>query len=346
MTIFSLGISGGKPIEEYIHLAKLAEQYNFHTLSIFDDLMFKPAWPILYVVAQHTQRIQLGPSVSNPYLIHPAILAEFAVMLDEISHGRAYMGIGRGAFLDFVNVEAKRALTAVPEAVALMRHLWRHELGPFHGKVFQTTEHARLHWQPQRTSIPVMMGTWGPKMCYEAGKIADEVKAGAMWSDTYGQYMWEHIVAGAKEAGRDPREVGLVFGPLTSISEDADEAKAFAKRTLAFYLPFLSPMPEYLGVEAEFVTRVQELTRQGDMAAAMELVPQWLLDHFALYGTPHQVIEGIERMVATTHVTRIEFGMPHGPQGSERAVQLLGKHVLPHFNQKAETFRSIATPSA
>jgi 5,10-methylenetetrahydromethanopterin reductase len=331
MTIFSFGISGGKPIGEYIRLAKLAEEFNFHTLSIFDDLMFKPAWPILYVVAQHTERIKLGPSVSNPYLIHPAILAENVVMLDEISQGRAYMGIGRGAFLDFVNVEAKRALTAVPEAIELMRHLWRREQGPYQGKVFQTTDHARLHWEPERSSIPVMVGTWGPKMCHMAGKVADEVKAGAMWSDTYGQYMWEHIAAGAQEAGRDPKEVGLVFGPLTSIAEDGEEAKQFAKRTLAFYLPYLSPMPEYLGVEAEFVTRVQALTGQGDFAAAAALMPQWLLDHFALYGTPSQVIEGIERMVATTHVTRIEFGMPHGPQGSESALHLLGKHVLPYY---------------
>lgn len=335
MTIFSLGISGGKSIREYIQLAKLAEEYNFHTLSIFDDLMFKPAWPILYVVAQHTSRIQVGPSVSNPYLIHPAILAEYAAMLDEISQGRAFMGIGRGAFLDFINVEAKRALLAVPEAIGLMRHLWSRQEKPFEGKVFQATAHARLHWEPLRASMPVMVGTWGPKMCFEAGKIADEVKAGAMWSDTYGQYMWENIAAGAQAAGRNPKEVGLVFGPLTSIAEDADEAKQFAKRTLAFYLPFLSPMPEYLGVEAEFIERVQTLTGQGDFVGAAALIPEWLLDHFALYGTPEQVIASIERMVATTAVTRIEFGMPHGPQGSESAVHLLGRHVLPHFAKVA-----------
>jgi 5,10-methylenetetrahydromethanopterin reductase len=331
MIQFSFGISGGKSIGEYIRLAKLAEEHNFHTLSIFDDLMFKPAWPILYVVAQHTTRIRVGPSVSNPYLIHPAILAEYAAMLDEISQGRAYMGIGRGAFLDLVNVESTRAITAVREAIELMRHLWRRQATPYQGKVFQATDHARLHWEPERPSIPVMVGTWGPKMCHMAGKLADEVKAGSMWSDTYGNYMWEHIAAGAQEAGRNPGEVGLVFGPLTSISANANEAKAVARRTLAFYLPYLAPMPEYLGIEAELVQRVQKLTTQGDYAAASALVPQHALDHFALYGTPNQVITEIERMLATTPVTRIEFGMPHGPEGSEAAIHLLGKHVLPHF---------------
>jgi alkanesulfonate monooxygenase SsuD/methylene tetrahydromethanopterin reductase-like flavin-dependent oxidoreductase (luciferase family) len=127
-------------------------------------------------------------------------------------------------------------------------------------------------------------------MCYAAGKIANEVKAGAMWSDTYGQYMWEHIAAGAQAAGRDPSEVGLVFGPLTAIAEDADEAKQFAKRTLAFYLPYLSPIPEYLGVEAEFVARVQALTGQNNFAAAAELnIMQVRIARSRLAGDPADV---------------------------------------------------------
>src|SRR5437870_12375338 len=113
MPQLSIGISGRKPLSDYVALAQLAEQYGFHTLSIFDDLMFKPAWPILFVVAQHTARIRIGPSVCNPYLIHPAILAANTALLDEISEGRAYLGIGRGAFLDFLELEAVNPITAV-----------------------------------------------------------------------------------------------------------------------------------------------------------------------------------------------------------------------------------------
>ena len=320
-------------MREYITLAKLAEKYDFHTLSIFDDLMFKPAWPILFTVAQHTQRIRLGPSVSNPYLIHPAILAENAVLLDEISGGRAYLGIGRGAFLDFLEVETPRPISAVREAIELARRLWRGDRSAYHGRVFHATELAHLMWEPERADIPIMVGTWGPKMCRMAGALADEIKAGSMWSAKYGNYMWEHIEAGARDAGRDPQEVGLVFGPLTSISEDREVARTFAQRTLAFYLPYLAPMPEFVGVEPEEVARVQAATSSGDIDAAAALVSDLALEQFALYGTPHDVIEQIERMVDATHVTRIEFGMPHGPEGSETAIHLLGKDVLPHFRQ-------------
>lgn len=335
MVQLSFGINGGKSIQEYIELAQLAEYYKFDVLSIFDDLMYKPAWPILFTIAQHTQHITLGPSVCNPYLVHPSILAEYAAMLDELTGGRSYFGIGRGAFLEFVNVPTPRPITTVREAIQMIRRLWAGDSTPYHGNVFSATDAAQLAWTPERSHIPIMIGTWGPKMCKMAGGIADEVKAGSMWSDRYGNYMWEQIEAGAKEANRDPKEVGLVFGPLTAISEDREQAKLFAKQTLAFYLPYLAPMPTYIGMEDEAITRVQAATSIGDMDTAVAQISDDILGNFALYGTPQDVIDDIERMVSQTPVTRIEFGMPHGPNGSIEAIHLLGKHVVPHFSGTA-----------
>jgi 5,10-methylenetetrahydromethanopterin reductase len=331
MVQLSFGISGSKPLSDYTLLAQTAEEYGFHTLSIFDDLMFKPAWPILFAVAPHTQRIRIGPSVCNPYLMHPALLAEYAALLDEMTDGRAYLGIGRGAFLDFVAVSTPKPITTVREAIGMVRRLWRGDTAPYEGAVFHATEGAHFQFQPTRPDIPIMVGTWGPKMCRMAGGYADEVKAGSMWSDTYGRHMWEHIAAGMADTGREPDSVGLVFGPLTSISEDRAQAKAYARQTLAFYLPYLAPMPEFVGMEQEAVDRVQAATSRGDMESAVAQISDEILGHFALYGVPDDIIAEIERMTSETNVTRIEFGMPHGPDGSDAALHLLGKQVLPQF---------------
>lgn len=329
MVKLSFGVTGNKTKEEHIQLARLAEEYGFYAFSVFDDLMFKPAWPILYLIAQHTSRILIGPSVSNPYLIHPAVLAEYALLLDEFSDGRAYMGIGRGAFLDFIGVQTPKAITTVREAITMMQRLWQGDTSPYEGKVFSANEAAHLTWEPLRNDMPIMVGTWGPKMCFMAGELANEVKAGSMWSVRYAKHMWSHIEAGATAAGRNPQEVGLVMGPLTAIDEDADLAQTFARRTLAFYLPYLSPVPEFLGVEPELIQRVKALS--GDITAAAALISDDLLNEFALYGTPADIVEKIKRMVADAPVTRIEFGMPHSPNGSLEAIHLLGKQVLPHF---------------
>ena len=176
-----------------------------------------------------------------------------------------------------------------------------------------------------------MVGTWGPKMGRMAGGLADEVKAGSCWSAAYSQHLWAHISAGAEEAGRAPDSVGLVLGPLTSISEDREASEQFARRTLVFYLPYLNPMPQFIGVEAEELERVRVAAAGGDVDKAASLVSQHTLDNFALYGDADDCIAQIERMVDETAVRRIEFGMPHGPEGSAAAIRLLGEKVAPHF---------------
>ncbi len=267
MVQLSIGFSGSKSLNEYITLAKIVDQYGFHTLSIFDDLMFKPAWPILTLMAHHTKQVRIGPSIANPYLIHPAVLAGNIALLDELSNGRAYLGIGRGAFLDFLNLKNPKPITTVREAIGMIKRLLSGDATAYQGKIFQATEAATLQWTPPRPHIPIMVGTWGPKMCAMAGELADEVKAGPMWSVKYAHFMGEHIKKGAQSVGRDPNEVGLVFGPLTSISEDRETAKALARRTLAFYLPYLAPMPEKVGVEPEEIERIKAAATQADMFA-------------------------------------------------------------------------------
>jgi 5,10-methylenetetrahydromethanopterin reductase len=331
MVQLSVGVSGGKPLTEYIALARQVEGFGFQGFSIFDDLMFKPAWPILFAVAPHTSRVRLGPSVTNPYLVHPAILAGNAALLDEATGGRAYFGIGRGAFLEFLQVEMPRPITAVRESIEIARRLWQGDRTPYHGRVFTATEDAFLQWKPLRVEMPIMVGTWGPKMARMAGGLADEVKAGSCWSVAFSRHLWEHISAGAVEAGRAQDACGLVLGPLTSISEDRQAAEQFARRTLVFYLPYLAPMPEFAGVEAEELERVRAAASAGDVDKAASLLSQHTLDNFALYGNAGDCIAQIERMVDQTAVSRIEFGMPHGPEGSAAAIKLLGEKVRPHF---------------
>ncbi len=331
MVQLSIGLPGNRPLAEYGALARLVEDYGFHTLSIFDDLLFKPAWPILFHVAAQTTRVRLGPSVANPYLIHPAVLAENAALLDELSDGRAYLGIGRGAFLDTLGVGTPRPIATVREAIGLVRHLLRRETAPYAGQIFQATAGTRLTWQPPRPDIPIMVGTWGRAMGRMAGGVADEVKAGSCWSAAYGRMLGAEIASGARAAGRDLGAVRLVLGPLTAISEDRVLARDYARRTLVFYLPYLSPMPEFVGMEPELLARIGQEAARGDVERAAALISDEHLAEFALYGTPQDCIAGIERMVAETGVGRVEFGAPHGPDGPAAAIRLLGERVVPHF---------------
>ncbi len=353
----SFGSNGAPTVAEQIGLARAAEGYGFSHFSAFDDLFFRPAWPTLFSVAQHTTRIGIGPSIVNPYLTHPALIAEYAALLEEIAPGRAYLGIGRGAFLEDIGVETTRPLRALREAVALIRQLWRGERASFAGQIYQLRAGAGFHFPVPERPLPIMLGTWGERGARLGGELAEEIKAGSLWSARYAQHLWQNIQQGIARAGTSrPQEAragtsrpqeeragrandacGLVLGPLTAIAEDRAAAEACARQTLVFYLPYLAPMPQFLGMEDELLLRISARQAAGDIAGAAALIPAATLGEFALFGTPQDVIADIERLAAEAPITRVEFGMPHGPDGSAAALRLLGERVLPHFASSQPT---------
>ncbi len=333
MVRLGMALAGDKSLDETLALARLIDDCGFDTLTIYDDLMFKPAWPILTAVALNTSRVRLGPGVVNPYLVHPAILAGNVALLDELSRGRAYLGIGRGAFLEFLQVEQPKPVTALRESIEITKRLLRGDRTAYHGRMFHATEAAFFRWTPPRADVPIMVGTWGVKTTEMAGEIADEVKASAMWNAEYARRLAEHIRIGTARAGRKPTEVTLVIGPLTSIAEDRAAARAKARLALAIYLPYLHPMTEFVGVDPEVIRRVAADSSRGDYATAAGFISDDVLGRLTLCGNAHDIIGEIERMAHEVPVGRIEFGTPHGPD-EPAAIRLLGEKVLPHFHRR------------
>jgi alkanesulfonate monooxygenase SsuD/methylene tetrahydromethanopterin reductase-like flavin-dependent oxidoreductase (luciferase family) len=72
------------------------------TIWLPDQLAPRPglrwleAWTLLGALARETSRARLGPLVSPPTLRSPAVLARAAITLDQLSDGRAELGVGSG----------------------------------------------------------------------------------------------------------------------------------------------------------------------------------------------------------------------------------------------------------
>ena len=121
---FSIALQGSYPIRDYIDKAKRIEQYDFDELHVYDDLMFKPTWPLLTLIGEHTSRIKVGPGIITPQIVHPCYHAGNLAELDELTNGRAVLGIARGAFWEFLGIEKQRKpITMVREAIHIIRRL-------------------------------------------------------------------------------------------------------------------------------------------------------------------------------------------------------------------------------
>ncbi len=79
---------------ELVRLAVLAEQAGFDYVWFPHDTFMANSWVITSAVAAQTSHIQIGSVGTNPYTTNPAEIATYVATLDELSAGRAVLGLG------------------------------------------------------------------------------------------------------------------------------------------------------------------------------------------------------------------------------------------------------------
>jgi 5,10-methylenetetrahydromethanopterin reductase len=323
----SIALQSDKPVSDYGELAALVEGYGFDMLSIYGDLMFQPPVVALTAAALATSRIRLGPASLNPYTLHPVEIAGQVASLDLASNGRAYWGISRGAWLDSIGIAQDRPISRIRETIDIVEHLLAGKREPFNGVCYTLAEHHALNYDVQRRHVPLLIGSWGPKLIRVAGERAAEVKIGGSTNPDV-----VPVVAGWLREGRQDTACGIVLGAVTIVDEDRDLARTAIRREMALYLPIIAKLDPTVEIDPELVAKMDTLVTQGDQEAAGKLIPDKLLNRFSFAGNPADIIEQSEALFAAG-VSRIEFGTPHGVTGA-RGINLLGKQVLPALRQK------------
>jgi 5,10-methylenetetrahydromethanopterin reductase len=266
-------------------------------ISVFHDLLFQPAIYPLLLIAGVTERVRIGPAALNPSTLHPVELAGQAAALDLASGGRAYLGLVAGAWLDRLGLDERRPVQRMREAIEIVRRLHAGDRSGFAGELFTLAPGAGLEYVPARDRMPLMIGTWKPRMAALAGETADEVKIGGCANPEMVRLMREWI-------GND--EVGIVVGAVTVVDEDSPTARARAAEEVAMYLEVVGGLDPTL-----------------DLAPG-DAVP---LDRFVIAGTPEEVAAHAEQLL-DAGAKRVEFGTPQGLTTSS-GVDLLCDRVLP-----------------
>jgi len=323
----SVAFQSNKTVAEYAALARRVEGYGFDALGVYGDLMFQPLIGPLIIMAQATARIRLGPASMNPYTVHPVEIAGQIALLDAVSGGRAYLGLSRGAWLESLGIAQTKPIATMREAVAVVRHLLGKKQTPFDGEVFTLSEHNVLQYDIARADLPLMIGTWGPRLAALAGEVADEVKIGGCVNPAMVSVMRARIAVGAQRAVRDVDMVGIALGAVTVVDEDGAAARRRAKEEVALYLPTVAGLDPTLSVDPELLARMETAVQRGDRRAAAALISDDLLRPFAFAGTPTEIIAHAEA-IFSAGASRVEFGTPHGLTDA-RGIQLLGEQVLP-----------------
>ena len=165
------------------------EQLGFGWISVWDHFYGATGKPddtdCLEAVAMHaalacsTSKVRCGSLVYSVGYRHPAVLAKAITAIDQLSGGRAEMGIGAGwATLEYQAFgipfpEAPVRLDQLEEGIQCLRGLLHDEVTDFSGKWFNLTA-ARNDPRPVQPKIPIWIGGGGEKRTLKiAARYAD-----------------------------------------------------------------------------------------------------------------------------------------------------------------------------
>jgi 5,10-methylenetetrahydromethanopterin reductase len=199
------------------------------------------------------------------------------------------------------------------------------------GQRFRLPAGAALREQPFRASVPLLIGTWGPRLARIAGEMAEEVKIGGTANPEMVPLMRRWVAEGERTAGRPPNGARIVVGAVTVVDEDGGLARTKAQREVVMYLDVVGALDRTFEFPPGLLERIRDEFRVAGAEAAGRLVPDEVLDRFAFAGTPDAVAE---RALEVLHAgaDRIDFGTPHGAT-DDGGLELLGAKVLPAIRE-------------
>ena len=233
---FSIWPSPARPWDETLELVRHCEKTGWDGVYFADHFMPNApdptpqdgdtleCWSVIAGLAAATERLRLAPLVTSVTYRHPAVLANIAAAVDNISHGRLLLGIGAGwqenehaAYgLDLGSV--KQRLDRFEEATQIVVSLLREQRTTFEGKYFRVTD-APNQPRPAQERIPILVGGAGEKRTMRiAAQFADE------WNSWTSPDVLQHKVGvlhkHCSDLGRDPAELQVSTQALLFLGTD------------------------------------------------------------------------------------------------------------------------------
>lgn len=315
---FGVGLFPTEPLQKMIHLAKVSEEVGFSHIWVGDShLIWREAYINMAAMMLNTSKVKLGTGVTNPLTRHPSVLASGYATLEEYAPGRMIVGIGLGdSSVETMGMKPS-TLANFEKSLQQMRELLA-------GKEAELPT-GKIHLlHPCNGQVPIYIAASGPKMLELSGRIADGIIVLVGVADDYIAHAIEKIAAGAKAAGRKLEDLNLVLWVPCAVSETAhakDAVKAHVARVVAHPLPYVLDPNEQKVLE-EIRKTYDYYHHMDQQANHAEVIPDWLVDKFAIAGTVAQCKAQIER-IKKTGIQQIAI-IPYSPPGGSREETIRG----------------------
>ncbi len=275
-----------------VEQARAAESAGIDAVWFAENPFARGIMAAATACALATKKQSIGAGVFNPFGRHPTLIAMEVGALDELSGGRVRLGMGSGLghAVERMGFSTERSLTALREAIGIVRALLRGEEVNTVGAAFNV-QRVKLDYRP-RADIPIFMAARGPRAVKTCGEIADGLIVSNMSTADFVAKAVHSLHESARTAGRTSLPAVVQYMPCVPRA-DRDEAFRAAKRAIADMLPSYWALAQRLpdaraalmegsGIsETDFATATSRL-KAGETSA--DVLDQRFVEAFAIAG--------------------------------------------------------------
>lgn len=283
---FGLQASGATDRDQWVALARRAEDLGYCTLSVADHLRDQFATtPAMMAAADATTTLRIASVVWCNDFHHPAMLAKEAATVDVLSGGRLELGMGAGwmpedyAQAGIAMDSAGVRIDRLAEAVTVVKGLLSGDPVTFAGDHYRIDGLVGTPRPVQQPHVPLFLGGGGRRMLTLAGREAD--------------------IVGLNIDMRSGR-IGTESGPSATTS--ATEAK----------LAWIAAGAGDRFSDIELQVRVQlAMVSDEPMALAEALGPAFGLRADEALASPHALVGPMGKLIETCQQRREQFGISY-----------------------------------
>jgi probable F420-dependent oxidoreductase len=289
--------------------------------------------------------LEIGTAIATAFPRSPMVTAQIAWELAEASRGKFRLGLGTQ-----VQAHIERRFSSVYERpgarlreyVLALRAIFRAFQGieklDFRGEFYRMNLLGM--WSPGPIAwpeLPIWVAGVRPWMLRAIGEVADGVHVHPFHSTKYlDEVLRPNIEAGAKQAGRDPKQIAVAC-PVFTIVGDSDEEREPWRQRAKMQISFYGSTPAYAGVfELHGWTGISEklhaLQRAGDMAGMAATITDEMLDVYAVTATWQELPARLIRKYAGT-ADRLLFYFADAALGEDDAHRQKWKRALSRIRE-------------
>jgi alkanesulfonate monooxygenase SsuD/methylene tetrahydromethanopterin reductase-like flavin-dependent oxidoreductase (luciferase family) len=311
----------GKDWKQPVERVRIAEDLGYEHVAT-GEAWGPSALPFLTLVAANTRRMTIGTAILNCFSRSPAVLAQEFAMLDQISEGRAVLGLGSSGarVIEHLHgVPFQKPLRRIRETVEIFDLLIAGEKLDYDGELFQLHRGFQLEYARPRTKIPVWIAAISPKSIRQTGAIADGVIP-IHWPKQKFASLRVELKAAAEAAGKPDKP--LTIAPFTTVNVlDGNDDEAIwreARQVLWFYINrmgvFYWQMLERNGYEAE-VAASRKANALGDKKGSFDAISERMIRDLQCIGPIDEVREQLRERAALGADLQLLY-MPRGDLAS------------------------------